>query len=139
MGYQLAERGLVFGGSELTVTDVAVAAGLLDLGDRMRVASLSPRVIEVALRRIHAMIEDGVDRIKTDAREVPLIAVRGGCFLVPPKIAGTSEVVHVPHQSVANAVGAAMAQVSGEVDQMIPGAAEPYRASDGFGEERAHR
>jgi hypothetical protein len=30
-----------------------------------------------------------------------------------------SEVVTVPHQAVANAVGAAMAQVSGEVDQIF--------------------
>jgi hypothetical protein len=33
--------------------------------------------------------------------------------------AGVSKVVHVPHQGVANAVGAAIAQVSGEVDQVF--------------------
>src|SRR5207245_2843994 len=32
---------------------------------------------------------------------------------------GVSEVVHVRHQAVANAVGAAIAQVSGEVDQIF--------------------
>jgi hypothetical protein len=30
-----------------------------------------------------------------------------------------SEVINVPHQAVANAVGAAIAQVSGEVDQIF--------------------
>ncbi|MBI3456067.1 MAG: hydantoinase/oxoprolinase family protein [Candidatus Rokubacteria bacterium] len=119
VGYQLTERGLVFGGSELTCTDVAVAAGLIDLGDRRRVARLPAGLIEACLARIRAMIEEGVDRVKTDASEAPLIAVGGGCFLVPDTLPGVSEVVHVPHQAVANAVGAAIAQVSGEADQIF--------------------
>jgi N-methylhydantoinase A/oxoprolinase/acetone carboxylase beta subunit len=65
------------------------------------------------------MIEEGVDRMKTDASEAPLIAVGGGSFLVPPRLAGVSTVITVPHQAVANAVGAAIAQVSGEVDQIF--------------------
>ena len=40
VGYRLTEQALVFGGDVLTVTDVAVAAGLIDLGDRARVAAL---------------------------------------------------------------------------------------------------
>jgi len=119
VGYRLTERAMVFGGGELTVTDVAVAAGLIDLGDRRRVASLPAGLVKAAIERIHAMLEEGVDRMKTDASPVPLIAVGGGCFLVPERLAGISEVVHVPHQAVANAVGAAIAQVSGEVDQIF--------------------
>ena len=64
-------------------------------------------------------IEEGVDRMKTDAGDAPLIAVGGGSFLVPPRLAGISDVLNVPHQAVANAVGAAIAQVSGEVDQIF--------------------
>ena len=40
-------------------------------------------------------------------------------FLVPDTIPGISEVVQVPYRGVANAVGAAIAQVSGEVDQVF--------------------
>ena len=119
VGYRLTEQALVFGGDVLTVTDVAVAAGLLDLGDRRRVASLPAALVDEVLARIRAMIEEGVDRMKTDAAEAPLIAVGGGSFLVPPRLAGVSEVLTVPHQAVANAVGAAIAQVSGEVDQIF--------------------
>ncbi len=36
VGYRLTEQALVFGSDVLTLTDVAVAAGLLDLGDRAR-------------------------------------------------------------------------------------------------------
>lgn len=119
VGYRLTEQALVFGGDVLTVTDVAVAAGLIDLGDRARVADLPASLVENALARIRGMIEEGVDRMKTDASDAPLIAVGGGSFLVPPRLAGVSEVINVPHQAVANAVGAAIAQVSGEVDQIF--------------------
>jgi N-methylhydantoinase A/oxoprolinase/acetone carboxylase beta subunit len=119
VGYRLVDEGRVFGGAVLTATDVAVAAGLVDLGDRRRVADLPGAGVKAALARMHATIEEAVDRMKTDAREEPLIAVGGGCFLVPERLAGISEVVHVPHQAVANAVGAAIAQVSGEVDQIF--------------------
>ena len=119
VGYRLTEQALVFGGDVLTVTDVAVAAGLVDLGDKTRVASLPAALVEASLEKIRAMLEEGVDRMKTDAGDAPLIAVGGGSFLVPPHLAGVSEVLNVPHQAVANAVGAAIAQVSGEVDQIF--------------------
>ena len=119
VGYRLTERSRVFGGDELTATDVAVAAGLIDLGDKKRVASLPAALVRDALALIHATIEEGVDRMKTDARDEPLIAVGGGSFLVPERLPGVSTVVHVEHQAVANAVGAAIAQVSGEVDQIF--------------------
>ena len=45
--------------------------------------------------------------------------MNGHPILVPAAIDGVSEVVHVPHRAVANAVGAAIAQVSGEVDQIF--------------------
>jgi N-methylhydantoinase A/oxoprolinase/acetone carboxylase beta subunit len=119
VGYRLTGQALVFGGDVLTVTDVAVAAGLIDLGDRARVAHLPRQLVDAALARVRTMIEEGVDRMKTDASDAPLIAVGGGSFLVPPRLAGVSEVINVPHQAVANAVGAAIAQVSGEVDQIF--------------------
>ena len=119
VGYGLTERALVFGGGELTATDVAVAAGLVDLGDRRRVASLPAGLVKKALARIRAMIDESVDRMKPDASEMPLVAVGGGSFLVPPALDGISDVVLVPHHAVANAVGAAIAQVSGEVDQIF--------------------
>jgi N-methylhydantoinase A/oxoprolinase/acetone carboxylase beta subunit len=121
VGYGVTERALVFGGSDLTCTDVAVAAGLVDLGDRARVAGVPAARIRGALARIRAAIEEGVDRVKTDAREAPLVAVGGAAFLVPAVVPGISEVVAVPHRAVANAVGAAIAQVSGEVDRIFQG------------------
>jgi N-methylhydantoinase A/oxoprolinase/acetone carboxylase beta subunit len=121
VGYELTARARVFGGDELTATDLAVAAGLIDLGDRGRVAGLSGPFVAHCLQRVHAMIEEAVDRMKSDAREVPLIAVGGGSFLIPTRLPGISDIVRVEHHAVANAVGAAIAQVSGEVDQIFQG------------------
>ncbi|MBY6154354.1 hydantoinase/oxoprolinase family protein [Vannielia litorea] len=118
VGYRLSERALVFGGDQVTATDIAVAAGLITLGDPSKVASLPADFVQAALAKMHENIAEGVDRMKTDATEVPLLAVGGGAMLIPESVPGISEVIHVEHSGVANAVGAAMAQISGETDRI---------------------
>ena len=118
VGYRLTREALVFGGATLTATDVAVAAGLAEIGDRRAVVGLSRSLVAAVLEEAGAKIEDSVDRMKTEAGDLPLIAVGGGAFLVPDQVAGISEVIQVPHGDCANAVGAAIAQVSGETDQV---------------------
>ena len=117
VGFELTRRARVFGGDVLTATDVAVAGGLVRLGDPARVADLG--FVRATIATMHAMMADAVDRMKLDARPVPLIAVGGGAFLIPETMPGISRVVKVEHGSVANAVGAAIAQVSGEVDRIF--------------------
>ncbi|CCE09505.1 putative hydantoinase A [Bradyrhizobium sp. STM 3843] len=119
VGYRLTEDALVFGGNRLTATDIAVAAGLVDIGNRSRVAHLGKSLIEAALADAHRKLADDIDRMKTEAGDVPLLAVGGGAFLVPDRLPGISEIVRVPHGDCANAVGAAIAQVSGEADQVF--------------------
>jgi N-methylhydantoinase A/oxoprolinase/acetone carboxylase beta subunit len=118
VGYRLTREALVFGGSTLTATDAAVAAGLAEIGDTGAVAGLPRDLARAVLEEARAKIEDSVDRMKTQAGDLPLIAVGGGAFLVPYRVAGISEVIRVPHGDCANAVGAAIAQVSGETDQV---------------------
>ena len=119
VGYRLTEDALVFGGTQLTTTDIAVAAGLLDIGDRSRVASISKDLIKDALADAKRLLEENIDRMKTEAADAPLVAVGGGAFLVPDKLAGVSEIIRVPFGDCANAVGAAIARVSGEADQVF--------------------
>ncbi len=121
VGFRLLQKGLAFGGDMLTATDIAVASGRLDLGDRSRVARLAPDFAARMLDRMGEMVAEGVDRMKTEAADVPLLAVGGGSFLIPDQVEGCSEVVRVPHHAVANAIGAAIAQASGEVDQVFSG------------------
>jgi N-methylhydantoinase A/oxoprolinase/acetone carboxylase beta subunit len=118
VGYRLQEEALVFGGMTLTATDAAVALGIAEIGDRSRVAGLSRDRARAILAKAREKIEDAIDRMKTEAGDVPLIAVGGGAFLVPDRLLGVSEVIRVPHGDCANAVGAAIAQVSGETDQI---------------------
>lgn len=121
VGYRLTEEALVFGGTQLTATDVAVAAGLVDIGDRALVKHLGSSVVDGFLTRVREMLEHHIDRIKSEAGDVVLLAVGGGSFLVPDRLDGVSRVVRVAHGGCANAVGAAIAQVSGEVDQVFQG------------------
>lgn len=41
VGFRLPEKAMCFGGDTLTATDIAVAAGLVDLGDRSRLADVT--------------------------------------------------------------------------------------------------
>jgi N-methylhydantoinase A/oxoprolinase/acetone carboxylase beta subunit len=139
VGYRLTEKAMVFGGDTLTATDVAVGLGLANLGDRARLRALDAGALEAARSTMVAMLEEAVDRMKTDAAPEPLIAVGGGAFLVPETMPGIAEVIHVRHQGVANAVGAAIAQVSGEVDQVWNGVAreEAIRQATELAREKA--
>lgn len=118
VGFRLPELGRVFGGDVTTCTDVAVAAGVSSLGDPRRVADLPDDLLGDAMAMVRATLEDAIDRVKPDAEPRPVIAVGGAAFLVPDGLAGAGETVRVPHAAVANAVGAAMAQVSGESDRV---------------------
>lgn len=119
VGYRLTQAARVFGGDTLTATDIAVAAGLVRLGDPSLVADLDPALIASARTRLQTLIEAAVDRVKTSAAPVPVIVVGGGSILVPPVIAGASDIVKPPHFEAANAVGAAIAQISGDVDRVF--------------------
>jgi N-methylhydantoinase A/oxoprolinase/acetone carboxylase beta subunit len=119
VGHRLSEQALVFGGDTLTLTDIAVAAGLAEIGDRSRVSHLSAKLVAATIRSIHLTLSEAVDRMRTDAALTPLLAVGGGAILAPETMAGITEVIRAPHHAVANAVGAAIAQVSGEVDNIF--------------------
>ncbi len=119
VGYRLMRDGIAFGGSQLTTTDVAVAAGILPIGDKARVAHLDEATQTRVFAGAKRMVEEALDRMKTEAGDVPLIAVGGGAFLIPDRMEGASRVIRVEHGDCANAVGAAIAQVSGECDQIF--------------------
>jgi len=118
VGHRLTTESVAFGGDTLTMTDVAVAAGRIALGEPARLASLAPGAARAVLDRARGIIEDAIDRMKLAAGEVTLVAVGGAAFLVPDRLVGVSAVTRVPFGDCANAVGAAIAQVSGESDRI---------------------
>jgi N-methylhydantoinase A/oxoprolinase/acetone carboxylase beta subunit len=141
VGHRITEEALVFGGSRLTATDVAVAAGAVHVGDVDAVADLDPTAVSWAMGRFREIVEEGVDRMKVDALPLPLVAVGGAAFLVPDRLPGIAEVVRIPHAAVANAVGAAIAQVSGEVDRIFSGVPrdDALAEAEALARERAER
>jgi len=96
-----------------------VAGGRAEVGDRSLVAHLDGALVERALHEIDAAVELAVDRIKTSADPVPVVLVGGGTILLGESLAGASELVKPDHAAVANAIGAAIAQVGGEVDHVF--------------------
>ena len=118
VGYRLTEEALVFGGSTLTLTDAAVAAGRVALGDPGRLEGRDDELAR-ALGVAETMLAEAVDRVKTSREPRPLIAVGGGSILVPDRVPGISEVHRPEHFDVANAIGAAIASASGEVDRVF--------------------
>jgi N-methylhydantoinase A/oxoprolinase/acetone carboxylase beta subunit len=116
VGYRLTEEALCFGGETVTATDVEVASGSVDIGTT--VPDVEESVVEGARDYIRAEVERAVDRMKTSADPVPVVVVGGGSILVSDDIAGASRVYKPDHYEVANAVGVAIAQVSGEVDRI---------------------
>ncbi|MBS0421749.1 MAG: hydantoinase/oxoprolinase family protein [Proteobacteria bacterium] len=119
VGYKLLEDAYLFGGSTLTASDIAVKAGLASFGDVTRVPELPPGMLAEILQRFRQTFEDGLDRLKTSAADIPVVLVGGGSILVPKDLKGASQVMTPEHAAVANAVGAAVAQVGGEVDRIV--------------------
>jgi N-methylhydantoinase A/oxoprolinase/acetone carboxylase beta subunit len=120
VGYRLVDEALVFGGSTLTATDVAVAAGLAVVGDPGLVRDLDKELVAAALRRIARDVADAIERMRTSPDPLTVVAVGGGSILLPDEF-GDSGPVHRPeHFAVANAIGAAIAQIGGEVDRIFP-------------------
>jgi N-methylhydantoinase A/oxoprolinase/acetone carboxylase beta subunit len=121
VGYRLTQEALVFGGQTPTLTDAAVAAGRAEIGQGMGTGqgSVPAPLLTEALARADVMLADAIDRVKTSREDRPLIAVGGGSILVPEHIPGVSEIIRPEHFDAANAVGAAIASVSGQVDRIF--------------------
>ena len=118
VGYRLTDRALAFGGDVPTATDLAVASGLANVGDPMLVPDLDPATVKRGVADIRERVETLIDRMKLSHGDVPVVLVGGGSILVGDSLAGASRVLRPPHADDANAIGAAIAQVSGQVERV---------------------
>lgn len=118
VGHRLTHQARVFGGNTLTASDLAVAGSLAKMGTPDNLKDLEPNLVNEGLAHIQRMLEDVVDRVKLSRGDVPLILVGGGSVLAPTPLSGASEIVRPNHAEVANAIGAAIAQVGGQVEKV---------------------
>jgi N-methylhydantoinase A/oxoprolinase/acetone carboxylase beta subunit len=131
VGYRLPHEGLAFGGAVLTATDVALAVGAARI-DGLAAPAVDPTVAKTAWGAIRDLLEDTVDRMKPSAAPVPVILVGGGGIIAPDGLDGVSELVRPDHFGAANAVGAALGDVAGQVEKI-------YRVDESGAGRRAAR
>ncbi|MGC5076307.1 hydantoinase/oxoprolinase N-terminal domain-containing protein [Agrococcus sp. DT81.2] len=125
VGFRLTSEALVFGGSTLTATDIAVAAGRADIGDADRVGHIDKVFATAVIDRIAERVAEAVDRMRTSPDPIPVVVVGGGSILLPDELPIFGEVRRPENYSVANAIGASIAQVGGEIDKVV--AVDPGR------------
>jgi N-methylhydantoinase A/oxoprolinase/acetone carboxylase beta subunit len=119
VGYELTSSALIFGGTTLTTSDVVVAAGRAGFGDASLVRELDPGLVDAVLAKVETMVAGAVDRIKTTADPIPVVVVGGGSVLLRDELPGADRIIRPEHFAVANAIGAAIAQVGGEIDRVV--------------------
>lgn len=119
VGYRITEDALLFGGKVATLSDAAVASGwtmLAGASTRPAGRPLFTEALGVTVRRI----TEGIDRVKSSRERATLVVVGGASFLVPDGLPGVSETHRPTQHDVANAIGAAIAPVSGQIDRLFP-------------------
>ncbi|MGE7688499.1 hydantoinase/oxoprolinase N-terminal domain-containing protein [Lysinibacillus sp. NPDC097214] len=129
VGYKITEEALVFGGNTLTTTDIAVRLGLTEVGNRSLVADIDEAFAKEAQLEISLLIEQAIDKMKTSSEDVQLVLVGGGSIIVPDALRGVSNIVKFENGTVANAIGASIAQISGQYEQIYIYSKEPREIS----------
>ncbi len=119
VGYKITEKSLVFGGDTITATDIAVSQGNVNLGDKEAVNNLDSDFCSKVKKKMNIMVEEGIDKMKTDPSPVPVIFVGGGSVLFNEQIKGAEKILKPENFDVANAIGAAISQVSGEIERIF--------------------
>lgn len=118
VGFRLPQEALVFGGSTTTLSDAAVHAGRAKIGDVLPPSGLAD-LLTRAINESDAAVADGVDRMKVGRAGINLIVVGGGSVLIPDTLPGVDKVLRPENYDVANAIGAAIAQVSGRWEEVV--------------------
>lgn len=123
VGFNLTKFSKTFGGKTLTTTDIAVASGLADFGlikDKSKLG-IDDDFIQKVNNEIKRKLEIALDQMKTSQEPIPLILVGGGSVLIPKdfSLEGISEIHRPSNFDVANALGAANAQISASLESVV--------------------
>ncbi|KAJ5321403.1 hypothetical protein N7476_004405 [Penicillium atrosanguineum] len=118
VGHYLTSQALVFGGDVMTTTDIVVASGKAEIGDIKRAQAIPGNVIPKARLQIKKILEQAVESMKVSDSPVTLLLVGGGSIVQMDDLKDVAECIIPPHHDSANAVGAAIAKVAGEIDSI---------------------
>lgn len=67
VGHNLTRDARVFGGNVLTATDIVVASGRAELGEKDKVTEIAEETVALGLRRIKKLLEGIIDKCVRDA------------------------------------------------------------------------
>ncbi|KAI5298573.1 Vacuolar protein sorting-associated protein 53 [Ascosphaera pollenicola] len=116
VGHELIARARCFAGDVPTATDIAVTQGAkIGTAD----PRLSPAIIAKGQERIKVMLENLIDRVKNSTDSCTLVLVGGGSVICPSQLEGVHTITVPEYAGVANAIGAAIAQVSGKAEKRV--------------------
>ncbi|KAK6387588.1 hypothetical protein LTS17_000857 [Exophiala oligosperma] len=118
VGNDILTKALVFGGDTTTATDIAVAAGKINIGSRSLVSHIDHDVVRQTQLHIKSLLEEAIDTVKTSPEPLPVFLVGGGSILAPETLSGASSLTIPPYHDVANAVGAACSKVGAQLDEI---------------------
>jgi N-methylhydantoinase A/oxoprolinase/acetone carboxylase beta subunit len=115
VGHHLTRKALVFGGDVVTATDIVVASGGEMIGNTDFASKISQHVRDGARKSIKTLLRRAIERMKVSSAPVAVLLVGGGSIVYMDELDGVTCTIP-PHHDSANAVGAAIAKVAGEVD-----------------------
>lgn len=119
VGYEITSKALVFGGSVLTATDIAVRLGMAEVGNPAKVAHISVELANKAMTAIRELVEESIDVMKVSSDDLDVILVGGGSIILPENLAGARSVTKPQYFGTANAIGSAISKVSGTYEALI--------------------
>ena len=115
---ELRQKALCFGGKVMTLTDVAISQGRLTIVGASESKPVASEVCEAVDSLIVEKLAAAVDLMKPGGAVLPVILVGGGAPLIPGDTLAGCPLVRPDNADVANAIGASIAQVSGEAEDM---------------------
>ncbi len=119
---KIRSEALSFGGSMLTMTDIAEKMGLLDLSQQegYQPINIDIDIAESALQRAADMALQAIIRAKGSETDMPIGFVGGGSPIVYEYLKKRIPLLELcPHYDVANAIGAALSERVGIVDTIV--------------------
>lgn len=128
VGHELTHKAIAMGGEVLTATDITAAAGRLDFGDPQRLQALDTELVTRVEDRIRQTLNHAAEVMKPGQESLPVILVGGGAVLLAGEQLAGGDIIRPDHAGVANAIGASIAQVSGEAEHFLIAGGEPREA-----------
>ncbi|BBI16713.1 hydantoinase/oxoprolinase family protein [Neochlamydia sp. S13] len=118
-GNKTFSQSLSFGGKQLTLTDIALALGYVDIaGARPQNVSLPRKGCKAVIDEVVKQIYELISKIGPEERSLPVIMIGGGSALLPQHLFDGRFIIP-PYAHYANAFGAALATISATIDTVV--------------------